>query len=304
METLHIERIAEAESKGLSPDSALAVKQSFAPCFSRAKEWLEKSKAVTVSDESQTREMKMAREYRLALRDIRLDAEAARKSLKEDSLRRGKAIDGFANILKGMIEPEEERLKQCENFAEIQAAKRKESLRFERAELIQKYVTDISAYNLGDMSESDFNNLLKFAKSDFESKLEAQAKAERDRIERERIEREERERIRAENEAFRRQAEELKRLAEEEKRARLKAEAEAKRVENERIKAEAEAKKRKEEEERRAMSAPDRQQLMMIRDWFRQSPMRNIKDGAILLEVSALFDQFDKSICNIIKRIS
>jgi hypothetical protein len=97
---LIVEPQIEAQTQGLAPDTATALRESFGPYFSRAKEWLEKGRAIQIKDATQVREMKLARECRLALREIRVECENTRKKLKEDSLRKGKAIDGFANIQK------------------------------------------------------------------------------------------------------------------------------------------------------------------------------------------------------------
>jgi hypothetical protein len=47
-----------------------------------------------------------------------------RKSLKEESLKRGKAIDGYANVLKYLCEPIEDKLFEIEQYAERKEAAR------------------------------------------------------------------------------------------------------------------------------------------------------------------------------------
>ena len=49
----------------------------------------------------------MAREGRLFLAQKRIDVEKARKALKEQSLRKGQAIDAIAKFLTSLIEPTE-----------------------------------------------------------------------------------------------------------------------------------------------------------------------------------------------------
>ena len=81
--------------------------------------WAKKASKIIVTDESQTVIMQEARTGRLFLASIRNEVERNRKTLKEDSLRRGKAIDGVANFIKDLIIPTEEHLKRQEDFVEL-----------------------------------------------------------------------------------------------------------------------------------------------------------------------------------------
>src|SRR5262245_19897421 len=51
----------------------------------RAENWKAKIELIKVTHESQTKEMALAREARLALKEIRVNADKVRKKLKEDS---------------------------------------------------------------------------------------------------------------------------------------------------------------------------------------------------------------------------
>ena len=108
------------ESSGLEKTKAAFVLEKFQDYFKIADEWEKKAKVLSVTSPQQVAEMKMAREGRLFLRAKRIDIEKARKELKEQSLREGKAIDGIANVLKALIEPIEEYLDRQERFVEIQ----------------------------------------------------------------------------------------------------------------------------------------------------------------------------------------
>ena len=107
------------ESK-LETTKAKYILDNFQNYFEIAAEWEKKAKSLIVTNETQTAEMDMARTGRLFLKEKRLAIEKARKELKEQSLREGKAIDGIANVLKGLIVPIEESLEQQEKFVEIQ----------------------------------------------------------------------------------------------------------------------------------------------------------------------------------------
>lgn len=109
------------QESGLESTKAAFILETFQDYFKIAAEWELKAKAIVVTDESQTAEMKMARVGRLFLKEKRVAIEKARKELKDQSLREGKAIDGISNVLKGLIIPIEQYLNQQERFVEIKA---------------------------------------------------------------------------------------------------------------------------------------------------------------------------------------
>ena len=114
--------ITEIENSGVEPTTALMLKDKFLKFFEQAEEWKEKADGINVTDASQKHDMQMARTARLALREIRINADKTRKALKEDSLRYGKAVQGVYNIIEFLIAPIELRLENQERFVEIQAA--------------------------------------------------------------------------------------------------------------------------------------------------------------------------------------
>ena len=286
------------ETSQLEPQTALSIKDKFLPFFEQAEQWRVKAESLVVTDASQTHEMKMAREARLALKNIRVNADKTRKELKEDSLRYGKAVQGVYNVIEYLIAPIEKHLQEQEDFIAIQEAKRKAELKSSREIELQPFAEFVPVgLNLGEMSDEDYVKILNVAKIQMQAKIEAERKAEEDRIAREKAEAEERERIRLENERLKAEAEARAKELEEQ---RLKAEAERKaleekaRIEREaaeaklraeaeaRAKAEAELKAKQEAEqkairdeelrkaaelkaqkeaERKAKAAPDKQKL-------------------------------------------
>lgn len=195
----------------LNDSKAMFVLQTFQDYFKVAAEWELKAKSIKVTDENQTADMKMARIGRLELRSKRIEIEKKRKELKEQSLREGRAIDGVANVLKGLIEPLEEYLNSQEKFVEIREAKRKEEERLEAERLAEQ------------------------------KRIEEEEAQEKARIAREKAEREERERILKENEKVKQEA------AEAERKHRL----EAERMRKEQEEKDRKAKKELEEAERK-----------------------------------------------------
>ena len=267
------------EEQGLVPESASALIATFSPLFDEANAALAGSAKIVVRDATEVSVMKAARKARLELRDVRLRVETARKSLKEDSLRKGKAIDGIANVLKYLIEPEESRLEEAEKFAERAEAARRDALKLSRQTLVAPFGVDTSAMLLADMTEDAFQSLLGSARLAYEKRIADEKAATEARAEAERVRLAEEARIRAENERLRLEAEASRKAAEEE-RARAEAErraADAKaaaelKAERDRLaaleaqaareKAAAEAKAAAEEQARRdAAAAPDRAKL-------------------------------------------
>src|SRR3990167_460476 len=115
----------------LEPTKAKYILEKFTEYFDMADEWTIKAKVIVVTKPEQKAEMEMARTGRLFLKEKRVAVEKARKELKEQALREGKAIDGIANVLKALIVPIEEYLEQQERFVEIQKEKKEAETRLE-----------------------------------------------------------------------------------------------------------------------------------------------------------------------------
>lgn len=236
------------QSTGLEAQSAQSVLDSFVPLLKQAEEWKAKVALIKVTDVSQTREMKLAHETRMALREIRIKAEKARKLLKEDSLRRGKAIDGAYNIVEFLIAPLEKTLLDQEQFAKNKELERKTALKQSRTEQLLPFfvgTTDLTGFVLEDMTEEVFSTLLASTKSQYETKQEAARKLEADRVAAELARAVEEERIRKENELLKRQAADKEAALQAERAAQAKKDAKAaelrRKEEAERLRKEAEA---------------------------------------------------------------
>lgn len=237
----------ELEVLEVSNETKLSLKNEFLPFFEQAEEWKEKAEKLVVTDISQKEEMSQAREARLALKKIRTSTENKRKELKEESLRKGKAIDGMANVIKYLITPIEEHLQKQEDFEKLENERIAAELNSKREIELSQYEVETSFYDLGKMPEESYKQLLENSRLAFEARKEAERKAEEERIAKEKAEREEQERIRKENEKLKAEAE--ARAKEEEKR-RAKEEAERK---------EREEKERKEREKQEAILRKERE---------------------------------------------
>lgn len=123
--------ITVVKESGLETTKAQYILDKFQDYFALASEWESKAKSIIVTNEDQKPEMEMAKVGRLFLAKKRIDIEKARKELKEQSLREGKAIDGIANFLKALIVPIEEHLKKQEKFVELRKAEKDEAEKIE-----------------------------------------------------------------------------------------------------------------------------------------------------------------------------
>jgi hypothetical protein len=249
--------------------------EKFEPFMAQAIEWKRRSESLVVTDVSQLREMKMAREARLALRDVRINADKTRKYLKEEGLRYGRAVQGVYNVIESAIVPIEAHLEKQEKFKEIHEMKLREALRIEREQIVgdlREYF--IANLNLGEVTEDGFQQLLEDARQQKQQVEDAARKAEEERIAKEKAEAEERERLRLENERLK--AEQIKAKEEE---ARIRKEAEAKaaeaRMQVERLEAELRAK-----QEAEVLAAQQKIEIERISNMAREQQMRNEKAEA------------------------
>ena len=271
------------ETAGVEASDAEKLQKAFEPFFQRVEDWKGKAMAIKVTNVAQREEMAKAREARLILRDVRLNAEKTRKELKEDALRYGQSIDAIARMIKTAIEPLEEHLEQQEKFAEIQAAKQREERRqlreFEFSPFAEFSPTHVDIYAVDD---EEYAHILSVCKGMYEAK---RLEAERIQAEKEgaaRLEREENERIRAENERLKQEAvaHEAALRAERDERERLQREHEQK------IAAELAEKQRIEAQEKAAKEAPDRDKLRKLAQDIKaiSVPMVNSEVMAEILE--------------------
>ena len=142
----------------------------------------ERSRAIVVTSEDQTDLMKQARTLRLAIRSDRVEIEHKRKEVKEPHLRRIQVIDGTARILKDFLETEESYLKTQEEFALRAEAARKDVIETERVNLIAPFVESCQFFNLRDMSQEAFDQLLSSSKIAYEQKQKEIADQEAARL--------------------------------------------------------------------------------------------------------------------------
>lgn len=167
------------ETQVIKSEDSEVEKDPFFNQLTLAKKYQKEAMSIVVTDSDQIEDMVRARELRFELRDIRVEMEKQRVLLKKDIVRRGKAIDGCANIVKAIIEPLEEHLKLQEKFIEIQEEKQKQLLKEKReAELLKYEVIDSSFYNLSEMPEDHYQQILKSTKESYDLKKQKELEEE------------------------------------------------------------------------------------------------------------------------------
>lgn len=221
------------QESGVESETALAINTALSPFFMQAQEWQAKVEGVT--------DPKIARASRLTLKGIRVEAKKVHESLKASVLQRSRAIDAAYKTIENAIAPLELKLDEIEKAEARAEAERRARLAIDRASQLQPFGVDARFFNLAEMPDEGFAQLLDSSRSAHAAKIAAAKKAEEDRIareiaeataraERERVAAEERAKVQAENERLRAEAVAREEAAqkESEKAAREKKAAEAK----------------------------------------------------------------------------
>lgn len=283
-QTMLPEIAAVINNSGLEVTISGTLAEKFSPFFEQAAEWKEKAFGLIVTDESQADLMKMAREGRLTLKAIRVDAEKTRKALKEDSLRYGRTVDAIYKVIENVIVPIEQHLEDQEKFKERKEAERCAELTAQRvavlkAEDLQQYIPVNIA--LGDIVAEDWEKLLTGARLQQKAAAEAAQAAAKAAEEAAEEKRKLEEQQREERERLRRQLEDQQKLLE------------AKQAE---LEAKEKAAAEKEAAEQAALAAPDKEKLQLL-----LADLRELK--AKYQFKSKKFKGIHTAVCKLIDRI-
>jgi DNA repair exonuclease SbcCD ATPase subunit len=307
-------KLIVAQSNVTEETKAL-LEDRFSGFLAQTQEWSEKAKLLVVTSDDQTEDIAKAKTARLALKAIRVEAERTRKTLKEDSLRYGQAVQAVYNLIESQIKPIEEHLQLQEDFTKLKAARERQQLKEEREAEIAPYREFVPNIVIEDMTEENFGKLFWACKVQFEQAEKAKAEAEQKRIEAEKAAELERLRIKEENERLRvelakkeqerkaaeektkKELEEVNRKAEEARQAHLE-QVRAQRAELEAI----EAKRRAEEaemqrleslriaQEKASQAAPDKEKLLAFADKIFYMPVPKAEDFSTV-EAKVLLSQ-------------
>jgi len=188
---------------GLEKETANMIVARFVQFMEQITEWEAKAKTLVVTDVAQVEEMKQAREARLILKNIRVDADKVRKELKEDSLRYGRAVQGVYNAIESRITPIEDHLMNQEKFAEFEERKRLNALRTARQEELKDFQEYVPlSLDLATLTDEEYTKFCNMVHDQHAANLRHIAEMEQKRKEAEEAAAKERERLAAENAAL------------------------------------------------------------------------------------------------------
>lgn len=163
---------------------------------------------IEVTDENDKAGMAEAKRLRIAIKNVRVEAQKVHKREKEYPKIAGRTVDYFWRMIRERAELWESQLKEHEEFAARIEAERKRKLAEERQELLAPYVESAEHYDLENMEVEAFSELLDNCKFAHEARVEkerqeAEAKRQREEEARKEMEklREETKRLKMENEA-------------------------------------------------------------------------------------------------------
>jgi len=174
---------------GLEPTESEQIKQSYLPFFVEIEEIKKEAKKIDFENPTLLDE-KIAKDLRLRMMRVRTGSEKVKEDRKKVHALKANVEQAAWNLIKTGCLLEENNFEQVEKKREIAEKLRKENLKNFRTEQLQSYLefVPIVHLNLGEMSDEDFEKLLSGAKLQLEAKIEAEKKAEQERIEKERIE--------------------------------------------------------------------------------------------------------------------
>lgn len=249
-----IEQIA----KNVSVEKRNEVQTVLNQVFNGVSKMREQLDGVTVSDANDKVNMKLANTIRLGVRQVRLEAEKtfdAKRAEVQQQMLSYKTEDSLwlkaKQTMQILTKEIEENARWKEETKERFEAEQKELKAQQRILKVAKIAPEMSRSEFENMSDETFEMFFAVIEKDFNDKIEAEKKAEQERIEKEKAENAERERIRKENERLKAEAEaKEKQFAEE----RVKAEAERKKIEEA-------AKKEREESERKLKAEQEKARI-------------------------------------------
>lgn len=216
VEVLSNELVKVVETSGVEKTKSQKLLEMFTPYFNKMGEIEHKIKVLNAENPGKE-DVKIAREIRLALKNNRVAAEKIKDDSKAAILIEGRLIDNLNNIVKNTSKGLELQCEQIEKDAEIKEAARVEAIRLERAGLLSAYVEDANIFPLGTMTDEQFSTMLSGYKLAHQQKIEAEQKADAERLEKEAAEKLEQERIRLENEKLKAEAAEREKQLEAER---------------------------------------------------------------------------------------
>lgn len=156
-------------------ETAVSLIDSFNGFYSQTQEWKTKAEALKITSIDQVQEMKDARVARLALVKVRTGIDKIRKQLNEGDKLRIETRNDLAKWLTSLVEPIEKDLEEKETFKEREEQKQRETKKQERIEKLAPYNVDTTFFDLCNMPEETFEQLVENSKILHEAKIRKEA---------------------------------------------------------------------------------------------------------------------------------
>lgn len=202
----------------ISKGTAVLLSTAFSEFYDQAQEWNKKAKEYLTNTElSQEEKSKECRKGRLALVKVRTGIDKKRKELNEGANLAISNHNKAAKLLTELVSPTEALLDAEEKKQENIEKEKREKIKQERLSQLEPLGVDCTFFDLANMPEEAFSQLLENSKLAAEKRIEDEKKAaeieEKARIENERIQKEqeakrieEETRLKAEKDAAERKA--------------------------------------------------------------------------------------------------
>jgi len=211
IENTELEKVVK--ESGLAIQEGEEIKQSYQPFLIQLAEIQGQSNKINFETPTKIDE-EIAGRLRKDTVKIRTGAAELKEQRKRGYLLRGNLEQAAYNLIAASCKLTEETFYNVEKAREIAEKKRKEELKAERIERLSPYDIDPQFYDLANMPDEVFENLLQGAKTALDNKIAAEKKAEEDRLAKIEADRIENERIRKENEKLQAERKERERLSE------------------------------------------------------------------------------------------
>lgn len=243
---------------GLTDETAKGIQQQFEPMLAKMSELESEFNEVVTMPIDDPKTSKKAKELRNKYVKVRTATAEIHKTQKSFYLNGGRFVDGWKNAQLFASQGKEARLEEIENYLALQEKAKRDAILEERINLISPFVENANTLGLSLMADDVFEAYLKAKKQDYADRLEAERKAEEERLAEIKAEQERIEAQRIENEKLKAEAEkrekeiEIERKRKEQELIELQAKADAERkeqqsiIEKERAEREFEAKKQSE----------------------------------------------------------
>lgn len=201
-----------AQANDISMAIALPIIEAFTPFYDAALRGVEVAKSITVENADDQAGMKLAHDTRLKIGKVRTGSDKVRKKEKDTYLRMGRAIDGIHSTIAEICEAEENRLFAMETTAIREREERLAAIKAKREAEISPYLgVQIIHYDLMNMPEAAYGELLAGSKLAHEAKVAEAARVEAERVAAEKAKAETAKKLAEENEKLRALAAEEKR---------------------------------------------------------------------------------------------